>query len=230
MKRYKFFIIIVISFNLLSCVSNKYLKLVKSEKKYPKLNYFDSFATIQIVERTNKFYYNDSLIKRFSLKLDSIIDANKENYRINNKIKISNDKLRDSINREISSLYYNLTSPLFGANKIKIPKVIDSLLESRNQRFAIVVKGFGYIYNKENTILKKVKGRLVNLATIGFAGTPPIKNELSLSFLIIDSKKDEIAAYIGLPPVYKNPMDEVATKANLDNLFIGNIVDKKLQY
>ena len=222
-----FYITLLLSLFLQSCSSNKYLKYIKSEKSSVNLKFFKSKGIIQIVEKANKHYYNDSLSSVLSYRIDSILRTDKLNYGITDKIEIKNERLEKIINDSISSIFYKIILPPYKIDNIKIPRVIDSLLESRNQRFALAIQGFGYFYDKENTILKKVKGTLVNFASMGFAGTPPITNQLSLSFIILDSKENEISAYVSYSPIFKNPLDREKIKQNLDNILIGNIIEKK---
>ena len=224
--KFNLYILILSCLILQSCISNKYLEHIKSENSKVDLKFFKSNSIIQIVEKGNKYHYNDSISSILSYRIDSIINTNKNKYGISGKIDIQNKKLEARINDSISSIFYKVVSPPYKLNKVKIPTVIDSLLKSRNQRFSIIIKGFGYIYDKENTLLKKIKGSLINVATIGFSGTPPITNQLSLSFIILDSKKNEVTTYISYSPIFKYPLDKEKIKQNLDNILIGNIIEK----
>jgi hypothetical protein len=209
-----------------SCVTNKYLSSTTPINEVSNIEYFEPYSYIQLIKKGNKSQLNDSLSIQSKQILDSVIYSNMRLYRIKNKITLKNKTINQKVENELSFLIQSAMekSKLEG---IKITPVIDSILESRNQRFAIGIVATGFGRRKGNYGGQVAKGVVVGVLTLGLFTPIPIKSNLSLYSIIVDSEKNEIAFYKKTLPIEKSPTDPYIIKKQLDKIYENYLFKKK---
>ena len=153
---------------LTSCGTNKFLKSTVKADEIKDVEYFESFAYIQLIEKENKPQFSDSLSNITQTRIDSILANKKQELRLNNKISIKNDTLVAMVENELGQL----TQQIFqqrNLDGIRLTPTIDSILESRNQRFAMATIATGFGRKKGNYGGQVAKGIAVGILTLGMA-------------------------------------------------------------
>lgn len=203
-----------------SCTTNKNLSSSPPVNEVSNLEYFEPFTYIQFVVKGNKPVLNDSLSSITKQKMDSVIFSKKGKFRINNKI-ILNDK---NANEKVEKEFVFLIQSAINTRKLEgipLTPTIDSILESRNQRFAIGIVGTGFGRRKGNYGGQVAKGVAVGLLTLGLYIPSPVKSNLTLYSVIVDSEKNEITFFRNTSPVEKSPTDPRLIEKQLDKLYKG---------
>lgn len=208
-----------------SCKTSKYLSSQTSVNEISNIEYFEPYAYIQLVEKGNKSEFNDSLSIKSKQIIDSILNSNKKQYKITDKIIINNKNLNKKVENELSFLIQSALKKgkLEG---IEITPVLDSILESRNQRFGLGIIASGFGRKKGNYGGQIAKGVAVGVLTLGLFTPIPIKSNITLYSIILDAQKNEITFYNSTIPIEKPPTDEIIIKKQLDKLY-GNYLFKK---
>ena len=221
-------IILLLTLIFQSCVSNRYLKSKNYLEGNSGLVFFEPLIdvysvespSIQLIGSKPKYRLNDSLSEVLKQRVYSNINKNKKKYKIGNKIASKNETVNLKIKEELVNLLFQCKSKLSIKN-IKLPPTIDSVLESKNKRFAFAFSGLGFSYKKEN-FLKKTSIISASALSLGIVSGPPIKNQISFYSIIMDSKEDNIA-YIRSTLIDENtPTDSNIIKRQLEKLFKDN--------
>jgi hypothetical protein len=147
-------------------------------------------------------------------------------YKIKNKIIIEDSSINEKVENELSFLIQSAMQKR-KLEGIKITPVIDSILESKNQRFALGIVGVGFGRRKGNYGGQVAKGVAVGILTLGLFVPAPIKSNLSLYSVIIDSQKNEIAFYKKTLPIEKSPTDPIIIKRQLDKIYENYLFKKE---
>jgi len=221
-------IIIILTLGIIfqSCVTNKYLSSATPINEISNIEYFEPYAYIQLIKKGNKSELNDSLSVVSKQKIDSVIYSNRRNYRIKEKIILNNKIVNEKVENELSFLIQSAMrkNKLEG---IEITPVIDSILESRNQRFGLGIIAAGFGRRKGNYGGQVAKGVAVGVLTLGLFAPVPIKSNITLYSIIVDSKKNEISFYKATLSIEKSPTDEFTIKKQLDKLYENYLFKKK---
>jgi len=129
----KWVYILVISFILTNCATNKFLFSSTPAKEIKDVDYFEPFAYIHLIETGNNSQFSDSLSLITKINLDTILATKKSKLRLSEKIVIKNDTLRTRIENELGYLSRLILSQQT-IQGIKLTPAIDSILESRNPK------------------------------------------------------------------------------------------------
>jgi hypothetical protein len=222
----KFIGIIILGIIFQSCVTNKYLSSATPKNEVTNIEYFEPYSYIQLIKKGNKSELNDSLSLESKRIIDSVIYSNKNLYKIKNKIIIEDSSINEKVENELSFLIQSAMQKR-KLEGIKITPVIDSILESKNQRFALGIVGVGFGRRKGNYGGQVAKGVAVGILTLGLFVPAPIKSNLSLYSVIIDSQKNEIAFYKKTLPIEKSPTDPIIIKRQLDKIYENYLFKKE---
>jgi|TARA_B110000902_G_C14082287_1_gene503640 hypothetical protein len=222
----KFIGVIILGIIFQSCVTNKYLSSATPTNEVTNIEYFEPYSYIQLIKKGNKSELNDSLSLESKRIIDSVIYSNKNLYKIKNKIIIENSSINEKVENEFSFLIQSAMQKR-KLEGIKLTPVIDSILESRNQRFAIGIVATGFGRRKGNYGGQVAKGVVVGVLTLGLFSPIPIKSNLSLYSIIVDSEKNEIAFYKKTLPIEKSPTDPNIIKKQLDKIYENYLFKKK---
>lgn len=219
--------IIGLALILSSCGANKFLTSSVTSAEIKDVDYFESFAYIQLIEKGNKTKFSDSLSTITKRNLDSIIGTKVDKLRLSEKILIENDTLKARVENELGYL----TQLIFQKRKldgIELTPAIDSIMENKNQRFAMATIATGFGRKKGNYGGQVAKGLAVGILTLGMAVPTPVKSNLTLYTFIFDSEKDEVAFYNNLiPDREKEPTDPEFIERQLTNTFKEYYYEKK---
>ena len=218
--------IIILGIILQSCVTNKYLSSATPMNQVTNIEYFEPYSYIQLIKKGNKSELNDSLSLESKRRIDSVIYSNKNLYKVKNKIIIENSSINEKVENELSFLIQSAMQKR-KLEGIELTPVIDSILESRNQRFALGIVAVGFGRRKGNYGGQVAKGVAVGVLTLGLFAPVPIKSNLSLYSVIVDSQKNEIAFYKKTLPIEKSPTDPIIIKRQLDKLYENYLFTKK---
>ncbi len=224
----KLTIILFLGMIIQSCVSNKYLKSKMYLNGTSNLVFFEPSVSvysvgdpsIKLIGSKFKRKFNDSLSLILKQKIYSIINRNKENYRINHEVILKNKTIETKVRKELAELFYQCMTKL-SIKKIEFPHTIDSILESKNQRFALGIRSLGFSY-KEESFVKKTTVVTTSILTLGLVSTPSIKDQLSFYSIIMDSKTNKIAYARGTLIDENSPTDSNVIKKQLNQLFEDN--------
>ena len=222
----KFIGIIILGIIFQSCVTNKYLSSATPKNEVTNIEYFEPYSYIQLIKKGNKSELNDSLSLESKRIIDSVIYSNKNLYKIKNKIIIEDSSINEKVENELSFLIQSAMQKR-KLEGIKITPVIDSILESKNQRFALGIVGVGFGRRKGNYGGQVAEGVAVGILTLGLFVPAPIKSNLSLYSVIIDSQKNEIAFYKKTLPIEKSPTDPIIIKRQLDKIYENYLFKKE---
>lgn len=210
---------------LTSCGANQFLTSSVSANEIADMKYFEPLSYIQYIEKGNKSKFSDSLSVITQSKLDSLLTKNKSKLRLTNKIAVENETLKVNVEKEIGYLAQLITQKgkLEG---IPLTPAIDSILESKNQRFAMATAATGFGRRKGNYGGQVAKGIAVGILTLGMVVPTPVKSNLSLHVFIFDAEKNEVAFYKRSFPVEKEPTDPTTIEKQLILLFNGYFYEK----
>lgn len=215
----KHFIILASAIILTSCGANKsFTPLVKSSE-ITNVNFFEPCSYIYYIEKGNKNTFSDSLSNITKNVIDSILVNNKSKFKLTDKIDLNDKKIKDKVANEIQLLVQSIVK-----NKkldgIAVPSTIDSIMKSKNQRFALETAASGFGRKKGNQGKQIAKGVGIGVLTGGLFIPMPIKSNLTVFAFIFDSEKNQIAFYKRLPAT-KEPTDPITIERQLNSLFDG---------
>ncbi|WP_019039074.1 hypothetical protein [Psychroflexus tropicus] len=212
---------------LCSCGTNKFLSSSVPSSEIRQLDYFEPLAYIQLIEKGNRPKLSDSLSTITRQTLDSILETKASKLNLNDKISIENDTLKAQIENELG----NLTQMIFEKNNLEgivLPPVLDSILESRNQRFAMASIATGFGRKKGNYGGQVAKGIGVGILTLGMYVPTPVKSNMTLYTYIFDSERNEVAFYRRmLTNKEKEPTDPEFMEQQLISTFNGYFYEKQ---
>lgn len=211
---------------LTSCGANKFLTSSVTANQISDLSYFEPLSYIHRIEKGNKSKFSDSLSVITQSTLDSLLNKNKVKFRLTDKITIEDDTLKMKIENEIGYLAQIIIQRR-SLEGIPLTPTIDSILESKRQRFALATVATGFGRRKGNYGGQVAKGIAVGILTLGMVVPTPIKSNLTLHGFIFDSEKNEIAFYKKTMPVEKEPTDPEIIEKQLISLFNGYFYGKK---
>ena len=220
MIRFRLFFLFGLMFSLVSCVPTKMRTSSVKPSEIKDLAYFEPEAYINLIKKGNQGEYNDSLSMVAHENLTKTIDLYKPRYPITEKIEIENDSLRYLVSKEISYLM-NTAMQTRRLKRIKLTPKIDSILDARQQRFALalVATGFGRI--RGNYGKQVAKGVGVGILTLGMFYTVPVKSNLTIIGIIFDAENDEVIFFNKTKPMEKNPTEILPMKRQFWHLFNG---------
>ena len=216
----KYLALLFTVFLLASCSSSKFLSSTETGEHITDLDYLEPIAFISYVNKGNKAEYSDSLSTITRYKMDSIISVNKQKLKLNNKITINNDTINLRISNEIANAIQTITLKRNLYN-IRISPTLDSILESNNQRYGLTTIATGFGRKKGNYAGQIAKGTAIGILTLGMYTPVPIKSDITLYALIIDSEKNVITFYNKKQLSEKSPTDEKNISKLLYDLFDG---------
>ena len=149
--------IIILGIILQSCVTNKYLSSETPMNQVTNIEYFEPYSYIQFIKKGNKSELNDSLSLESKRRIDSVIYSNKNLYKIKKKIIIMNSSINEKVENELSFLIQSAMQKR-KLEGIELTPIIDSILESRNQRFGLGIVAVGFGRKKGNFVGQVAKG------------------------------------------------------------------------
>lgn len=205
---------------IVSCGSNKFMTSSVKPTEITVLNYFKPISYIHYVEKGDKTEFSDSLSMITNFKLDSILSENRLKLRLADPIGITDKIVRYKVHKELEYLVNDINHKK-KQGIVGITFTIDSLLESSNERFALVnlISGFGR--RKGNYGRQVAKSAAIGLLTLGMYVPNPVKSNITLYSFIFDSQRNEVTFYNRSKPVEKDPTDPEVIEKLLISGFDG---------
>jgi hypothetical protein len=189
---------------LQSCTTIKYFNPNTTEKEIVELSFLESSSSIFLINKGNKFEHSDSLSYITKTLIDSVIMSNQKKFRISDKLIIKDTILTQKVQSEVLE-----TTNIILKNRslvdIVIPSTIDSLLELNNKRFGLSIVAGGFSRRKGNYSGQVAKGLAVGILTMGMLVPVPVKDNITLYAIIMDSEKNEISFFSKTFPLEQSP-------------------------
>jgi len=209
---------------LTSCGASKISPLVMPSE-ITNVSFFEPYSYISYIEKGNRGTFSDSLSNITQNALDSILVNNKSKFRLTDKIYYTDTITKNKVAREVEQLAKTIVK-----NKkldgIAVPATIDSMMKSKNQRFALETSAYGFGRKKGNQGNQIAKGAAIGILTAGMFIPVPIKSNLTIYALIFDSEKNQIAFY-KVTTATKEPTDKESIDKLLTSLFDGYLYQLK---
>ena len=195
MKKLLYIVLFAIVFVMSSCTANKgFVSDLKSSDLHD-IQQFKPNCNIGIIGKQNKFRSNDSLSDIAEVFVDERI-ARGCVLPITGKIQIDDSITEKRIENEIYYLMYWATNVRPSKlNEIKITYAIDSILESKGERFGLLLLTTGFTREKSNYAGQIAKGIGIGLLTLGSVYTVPYKEASQLYIMVVDAVDDNIAYF-----------------------------------
>jgi hypothetical protein len=201
-----------------SCITNKMLVSKVKPTEIKSLAYFEPISYVQLIKKGNKPILNDSLSSLTKKGVENTLLKNKNNFHLSEKLEISNDTLNRKIINEIAQIV-RIAKTTKKVSGIQLTPIIDSIMESNSQRFALAIVATGFGRRKGNYGGQVAKGIGIGILTLGMYTPAPIKSSLILYGIIFDAKNNEIAFYKNTNPTEKNPTDSSVINEQFKKLF-----------
>jgi hypothetical protein len=220
MKHSKRYIIFFSLCGFASCMPPTLLTSKIKVKEVRDVQYFEPLSYISLIEAGNKPWYNDSLSNESKKLVSKIIENNKQQIPITEKIVVTDTLLSRKLEAEFNNLVI-LTKQKKSLSKIKITPIIDSLLDANNKRFGLITVATGFTRVKKNYSKQVAKGTAVGLLTLGMYVQSPVKSASSLYVLIADARENNIAFYSQSELKEKEPLSEKNINKQFLTVFKG---------
>ncbi len=177
------------------------------------ISYYEPISIISLIEKGNKPKPSDSLSNISSKILDSIIE--KSNLpKVDKQISFGNPKLKTRLENDILKTMSDVRKSK-KLESIKTTNLMDSIVKSENQRFALCIINAGFARRKNNYGNQVAKGIGVGILTLGMYTPVPIKANTSLYAMIYDATTSSVSFFNYFPIIEKSPVD----RKNLENLY-----------
>ena len=194
-KHSKFFPIIIASMLIVSffvsCTTNRGFVSAVKRTEIQQVQQFEPFVFVGIIEKDDKVAYSDSLT-RIAQGLFETALSKDEILPVTGTIVIEDSIVNNRIQYEI----YMMMRYIDGRVRVKdipIPSTIDSILESRNERFGLLAYSQGFVRTDENYDKEVGKGVAIGLLTLGTYYKMPYKYVTHGGIVIVDSQNNNIA-------------------------------------
>lgn len=193
-KYTKYLIIIAtLAFSCLfaSCSANKGFVSTAKRSEIKQVQRFEPMAVMGVIEKSDKAAYSDSLSEIARGLFEDALEKD-ETLPVTGKIVIEDSIVNNKVQYEILMMMNYID----GRNRpkdIPIPPTIDSILESRGERFGLLAYCRGFVRTDDNYDREVGKRVAVSLLTLGTYNTMPYKYVTHGGIVIVDSQNDNIA-------------------------------------
>ncbi len=205
---------------LTSCSTTKLLTSTVKPYEITNLQKFETLSYISLIERGNQGKYNDTLSYKSKTLFSGVLDTFENNIRLTGDIFVYDLLTKQKIEKEIEYLCKTADLRKSIAN-LKIPRTLDSLLETSQNRFGLITVTTGFTRVKGNYGKQVAKGVGLGILTLGMVYGSPIKAQSTVYVAIIDSKDNNIAFFRKSFLQDKEPLNEVVLRKQLENIFEG---------
>ena len=179
------------------------------------VNQIGSFGTISMIhhiEKGNRMKPSDSLSMLSAKKLDSIVLLSRA-PKVQRKFEVQDAALNHKLQEDILAVMGEVkrTNKI---DKVKSTPLMDSIIKSHDQRFALCLVDTGFGRKKGNYGKQIAKGIGVGILTMGAYTPVPYKANTTLYAMIVDAQKSSVIFYNFLT-IEKSPVD----KNNLSTMY-----------
>lgn len=174
-----------------SCNVNRGFISTLNRNDIRKIQQFEPFCYVGLVEKGNKVTYSDSLTS-IAQELFETALAKDRTLPVTETIVIEDSTINNKVKYEIYCLMNFLESNV-RVKDIPIPPTIDSILQARNERFGLLAYNWGFARTGGNYAGQIAKGVLIGVLTLGTVYTVPYKDMVRNGIIIVDSKNHNLA-------------------------------------
>ena len=215
----KSFLIIVASVLLggffTSCTANRGFVSSLTRADIRQVQQFEPLNYVGIIEKGNKITYSDSLTEVANTLFETALSRSKT-IPVKGNIIIEDSLVNNRVQNEIYMLM-NYVENNIKVKDIPIPPVIDSILESRNERFGLLAYNWGFTRTGGNYAGQIGKGVLIGILTMGTMYTVPYKDMSRCGLIIVDSKNNNLA-FVSTANRESNPLKAETYRKQMEDL------------
>jgi hypothetical protein len=225
MKYYQHIAIAFILITLVSCATRLLTSNIKANELTDIL-YLEPFSNISLIRSGDKGNLNDTLSERSNRLLIKVANNYKGRIPISTNIILKDVLLRSRLHREISDLLNNTVEQKSISN-LKIPPLIDSLLELNNKQFGLITFGTGFIRTKNNYSKEIVNDVAATVAVSVLSGGKLMAHEKTIKFrsriyaMIVDAKNNNVIFFNTSLLDNYDPLSESTITQNFQKVFEG---------
>ena len=203
---------------LSSCGGSRYIAHHTPASTIDELALFRPFALVGYIDKGNRILPSDSMSSVTAALLDSTARAHGNRLRIDTCLDYADACLGQAVFQEIDVLTQRMRATK-NKGPVPISPVLDSLLESRGYRYGMTLVATGHGRRKGNYGGQVAKSAAVGILTLGMYVPIPIKADLTLYALIVDSERDEVVFSDRTLPYEKSPPDPRVVEDRLTLVF-----------
>lgn len=210
---------------LSSCASTMLTNKTVQPNEINNLGSFSTISLIRLIEKGNQSRPSDSLSLVSTKIMDSVI-AHNSNPKINSNLTVSDDKLKRRLEQDIIKTISEVRSSKKIEN-IRSTSLMDSIVKSQNQRYALCVVNTGFDRRKGNYGNQIAKSIGIGILTMGMYAPVPVKANTSMYAMIFDAQQSQIIFYNTVPIIEKSPTDRKNLSQLYNRIFDGYFYNKK---
>jgi len=225
MRKLRFYILFLCAILIHSCTTSKMLTSTIKPNEVSDIQKFEPLSFISLIEKGNRAKYNDSLSQKSKALLYDAIDTFKQMIPFTGDIFISDTSCNRKLKKEILFLL-NSANKQQMISTIKIPPILDSILESKGKRFGLITVASGFTRTDGNYGGQLAKGLGIGLLTLGMYVQTPVKSKSNIYIMIVDAKENNIAFFRKSILKEEEPLDRSVLKKQIQKIFEGYFWDK----
>ena len=192
MKNSFFFIaLLVLGCFFASCTSSRGFVSTVKRAEIQQVQQFEPLTLVGIIEKDDKITYNDSLTI-ISQELFETALSNNKTIPVTGRIVVEDSIVSNRVQYEIFLMMKYINGRV-RIEEIPIPPTIDSILESRNERFGLLAYSRGFVRTDDNYDKEVEKGAAIALLTLGTYYRMPYQYVTHGGIVIVDSLNNNIA-------------------------------------
>jgi len=184
------------------------------------LQKFETLSFITLIEKGNRGEHNDTLSNKSKELFSGVLDSFENRIRLTGDIYVFDLLTRTKIEKEIEHLCTTADRQK-SISKLKLPRTLDSLLETSQNRFGLITVTTGFTRIRGNYGKQIAKGIGLGILTLGMVYSSPIKAHSTVYVAIIDSKDNNIAFFRKSFLQDKEPLNEVVLRKQVQDIFSG---------
>ena len=208
------------AFILASCTTMKLLTSTVKPNEITNLQKFETLSFITLIEKGNRGKHNDTLSNKSKELFSGVLDSFENRIHLTGDIYVFDLLTRGKIEKEIEYLCTTADRQK-SISKLKLPRTLDSLLETSQNRFGLITVTTGFTRIRGNYGKQIAKGIGLGILTLGMVYSSPIKAHSTVYVAIIDSKDNNIAFFRKSFLQDKEPLNEVVLRKQVQDIFSG---------
>ena len=197
MKKVKLFLLVAILCT--SCSKQKFITSGIQSVEINDMLKIQPFAYISLIEKGNRDVFNDSISSNTKIILNESLEMFREKLHLSSEeLNITDTHITEELKQEIDLLISSVQSNKDIKN-IPITPLIESLLNTNEKRFGLIIVQYGFTRVKGNYGGQIVKGIGIGILTGLLTGVSvyqnPIKANSTLHAIIVDNQNKNVAFY-----------------------------------
>jgi len=181
---------------------------------------------ISRITKANKGEIDDSISAVSEDLIGRIAWNFKGQIPLTGNIKLSDNDLNNSLEKEYESLFLSAESSK-DVSKLQITPVLDKVLEANETRFGLITVATGFTRVKGNYGKEIVKGAALGLLTLGMYYQTPVRANSMVHVMIVDSQNDNVVFIRKSILQDKEPLDEAILTKQFRDIFSNYFITTK---